>query len=168
MCDNVSGLVGLPSSSLAFENYPSSIEDSWSADDLYSCNEFHMYEECPFDHSGEKARRMDLHQFHYLATTCADFRKEHCKRGEMPMNLHMVFLSAGFIPLDTAHNLVKMEETANAESISLLILQSKYSEQLRILPEAAQAAIESGGPAGDTIECFKGMYCAKQFLLWQI
>lgn len=80
--------------------------DSWPALDVYSCDDFRMYEfkvrkcmrgrshdwtECPFAHPGEKARRRDPRRFHYSGTACPDFRKGNCRRGEACEYAHGVF-----------------------------------------------------------------------------
>ncbi|KAF8388899.1 hypothetical protein HHK36_025580 [Tetracentron sinense] len=74
--------------------------------DAYSCDEFRMYEfkvrrcvlvrshdwtECPYAHSGEKARRRDPRKFHYSGIACPDFRKGNCKRGDSCEFAHGVF-----------------------------------------------------------------------------
>ncbi|KAL6006028.1 hypothetical protein ACLOJK_040073 [Asimina triloba] len=74
--------------------------------DVYSCDEFRMYEfkvrrcargrahdwtECPFAHPGEKARRRDPRKYHYSGTACPDFRKGSCKRGDACEFAHGVF-----------------------------------------------------------------------------
>ncbi|KAG0484711.1 hypothetical protein HPP92_008790 [Vanilla planifolia] len=74
--------------------------------DAYSCDEFRIYEfkvrrcargrshdwtECPYAHPGEKARRRDPRKFHYSGTSCADFRKGNCKKGDACEFAHGVF-----------------------------------------------------------------------------
>lgn len=74
--------------------------------DAYSCDEFRMYDfkvrrcprgrshdwtECPYAHTGEKARRRDPRKFHYCGTACPDFRKGSCKRGDSCDYAHGVF-----------------------------------------------------------------------------
>ncbi|WOK96981.1 zinc finger CCCH domain-containing protein 2-like [Canna indica] len=81
-------------------------EDPDAAVDLYSSDEFRMYEfkvrrcargrshdwtECPFAHPGEKARRRDPRKYHYSGTACPDFRKGGCKRGDACEFAHGVF-----------------------------------------------------------------------------
>ncbi|MCO5547966.1 hypothetical protein L7F22_001421 [Adiantum nelumboides] len=80
--------------------------DSWPALDVYSCDDFRMYEfkvrkcvrgrshdwtECPFAHPGEKARRRDPRRYRYSGTACPDFRKGNCRRGEACEYSHGVF-----------------------------------------------------------------------------
>lgn len=80
--------------------------DSWPALDIYSCDDFRMYEfkvrkcvrgrshdwtECPFAHPGEKARRRDPRRYRYSGTACPDFRKGNCRRGEACEYSHGVF-----------------------------------------------------------------------------
>lgn len=80
----------------------------WAAMDMYSGDEFRMYEfkvrrcmrgrshdwtECPFAHPGEKARRRDPRRFHYSGTACADFRKGSCKKGDACELAHGIFES---------------------------------------------------------------------------
>ncbi|XP_072998866.1 zinc finger CCCH domain-containing protein 35-like [Typha latifolia] len=87
------------------ESYADS-DESDSAVDAYSCDEFRMYEfkvrrcargrshdwtECPYAHPGEKARRRDPRKYHYAGTACPDFRKGCCKRGDACEFAHGVF-----------------------------------------------------------------------------
>lgn len=80
--------------------------DDESSLDLTSTDEFRMYEfkirrcgrarshdwtECPFAHPGEKAKRRDPRKFHYSGTSCPDFRKGNCKRGDSCDMSHGVF-----------------------------------------------------------------------------
>ncbi|XP_042396920.1 zinc finger CCCH domain-containing protein 2-like [Zingiber officinale] len=77
-----------------------------NAVDLYSSDEFRMYEfkvrrcargrshdwtECPFAHPGEKARRRDPRKYHYSGVSCPDFRKGGCKHGDACEYAHGVF-----------------------------------------------------------------------------
>ncbi|XP_061347601.1 zinc finger CCCH domain-containing protein 20-like [Gastrolobium bilobum] len=74
--------------------------------DAYSCDHFRMFEfkvrkcargrshdwtECPYAHSGEKARRRDPRKYHYSGTACPDFRKGNCKKGDACEFAHGVF-----------------------------------------------------------------------------
>lgn len=74
--------------------------------DAYSCDQFRMYEfkvrkcargrshdwtECPFAHPGEKARRRDPRAYHYSGTSCPDFRKGSCRKGDACEFAHGVF-----------------------------------------------------------------------------
>ncbi|KAG0492158.1 hypothetical protein HPP92_005556 [Vanilla planifolia] len=76
--------------------------------DAYSCDDFRIYEfkvrrcprgrshdwtECPYAHPGEKARRRDPRKYHYLGTSCPDFRKGCCKKGDACEFAHGVFES---------------------------------------------------------------------------
>eukprot|EP00250_Pteridium_aquilinum_P033058 c5158_g1_i1 orf=417-2192(-) len=100
----------LPSNNVADdEEYDEEIwsgTDMWPALDIYSCDEFRMYEfkvrkcvrgrshdwtECPFAHPGEKARRRDPRRYRYSGTACPDFRKGSCRRGEACEYSHGVF-----------------------------------------------------------------------------
>ena len=80
--------------------------DSWPALDVYSSDDFRMFEfkvrkcvrgrshdwtECPFSHPGEKARRRDPRRYHYSGTACPDFRKGNCRRGDACEFAHGVF-----------------------------------------------------------------------------
>ncbi|CAL9067114.1 unnamed protein product [Musa banksii] len=82
------------------------VEEPASAVDVYSSDEFRMYEfkvrrcargrshdwtECPFAHPGEKARRRDPRKYHYSGAACPDFRKGGCKRGDACEFAHGVF-----------------------------------------------------------------------------
>lgn len=93
----------LPSNNDDDEIWPA---DAWPATDVYSCDDFRMYEfkvrrcmrarshdwtECPFAHPGEKARRRDPRRIHYSGTACPDFRKGSCKRGDACEYAHGVF-----------------------------------------------------------------------------
>ncbi|KAG1346662.1 zinc finger CCCH domain-containing protein 20 [Cocos nucifera] len=80
-----------------------------SALDVFSCDEFRMYEfkvrrcprgrshdwtECPYAHPGEKARRRDPRRFHYSGVACTEFRKTgRCERGDACDLAHGVFES---------------------------------------------------------------------------
>lgn len=74
--------------------------------DAFSCDNFRMYEfkvrkcargrshdwtECPYAHPGEKARRRDPRKYHYSGTSCPDFRKGQCKKGDACEYAHGVF-----------------------------------------------------------------------------
>lgn len=74
--------------------------------DAFSCDDFRMFEfkvrkcvrarshdwtECPFAHPGEKARRRDPRKCHYSGTSCPEFRKGACKRGDSCEYAHGVF-----------------------------------------------------------------------------
>ncbi|GBF98430.1 hypothetical protein Rsub_10495 [Raphidocelis subcapitata] len=56
-----------------------------------SNEEPHDWTECPFAHSGEKARRRDPRVFKYTGVACPDFRKGVCKRGDECTYGHGVF-----------------------------------------------------------------------------
>ncbi|KAL3825225.1 hypothetical protein ACJIZ3_021254 [Penstemon smallii] len=93
--------------------FPSNIKDDNIDDvggfhsvDTYSCDNFRMYEfkvrkcarershdwtDCPFAHPGEKARRRDPKKFYYLGTSCPDFRKGSCRKGDGCEFSHGVF-----------------------------------------------------------------------------
>ncbi|KAL6974498.1 hypothetical protein U1Q18_028682, partial [Sarracenia purpurea var. burkii] len=51
----------------------------------------HDWTECPYAHPGEKARRRDPRKFHYSGTSCPDFRKGNCKKGDACEFSHGVF-----------------------------------------------------------------------------
>ncbi|XP_074559048.1 zinc finger CCCH domain-containing protein 2-like [Curcuma longa] len=92
---------------LVEEEEEGEVEDEPYRDvDLYSSDEFRMYDfkvrrctrrrshdwtECPFAHPGEKARRRDPRTYHYSGTSCPDFRKGGCKRGDACEFAHGVF-----------------------------------------------------------------------------
>ncbi|CAL9049913.1 zinc finger CCCH domain-containing protein 20-like [Musa acuminata AAA Group] len=77
------------------------------AADEYACDEFRMYEfkvrrcprgrvhdwtECPYAHSGEKARRRDPRRFQYSGSPCPDFRRGGgCRLGDACDLAHGVF-----------------------------------------------------------------------------
>ncbi|KAF5183243.1 Zinc finger ccch domain-containing protein [Thalictrum thalictroides] len=76
------------------------------SDHDFKCDNFYMYEfkvrrcglnrahdwtECPFAHSGEKARRRDPQKFHYSGDPCPDFRGGICKKGNACEYAHGVF-----------------------------------------------------------------------------
>ncbi|URE12449.1 zinc finger CCCH domain-containing protein [Musa troglodytarum] len=82
------------------------VEEPDAAVDVYSSDEFRMYEfkvrrcargrshdwtECPFVHPGEKARRRDPRKYCYSSAACPDFRKGGCKRGDACEFAHGVF-----------------------------------------------------------------------------
>ncbi|CAJ2676326.1 unnamed protein product [Trifolium pratense] len=84
----------------------SEIFPSHESVDAYSNDHFRMFEfkirrcargrshdwtECPFAHPGEKARRRDPRKFHYSGTSCPDFRKGSCKKGDSCEFAHGVF-----------------------------------------------------------------------------
>lgn len=94
----------LPSNEFAKDS-DSSGEDE-SVVDSFACDEFRMYEfkvrrcargrshdwtECPFAHPGEKARRRDPRKHHYSGTSCPEFRKGSCRRGDSCELAHGVF-----------------------------------------------------------------------------
>ncbi|KAJ7560455.1 hypothetical protein O6H91_04G130900 [Diphasiastrum complanatum] len=139
--------------------------DSWSADDLYSCDEFRMYEfkvrscmrgrshdwtECPFAHPGEKARRRDPHRFHYSAIACADFRKGNCKRGDDCEFAHGVF-ECWLHP--ARYRTQPCKDGRNCKRRVCFFAHTP--EQLRLLPEAAQAAIRNGGSCRTQLSALK-------------
>ncbi|KAL1554990.1 zinc finger CCCH domain-containing protein 20-like [Salvia divinorum] len=87
-----------------------SFADSDGADfvpvDAHSCDNFRMFEfkvrkcargrshdwtECPFAHPGEKARRRDPRKYHYSGTSCPEFRKGSCRKGDTCEFSHGVF-----------------------------------------------------------------------------
>ncbi|KAK4747034.1 hypothetical protein SAY87_026071 [Trapa incisa] len=51
----------------------------------------HDWTDCPYAHPGEKARRRDPRRFQYSGTSCPDFRKGVCKRGDSCEFAHGVF-----------------------------------------------------------------------------
>lgn len=53
----------------------------------------HDWTECPFAHSGEKARRRDPRKFIYSGESCPEFRKGVCKKGDSCELAHGVFES---------------------------------------------------------------------------
>lgn len=74
--------------------------------DAFLCDYFYMYEfkirkcargrphdwiECPYAHPGEKARRRDPKKYNYSGTSCPDYRKSGCKKGDSCEFAHGVF-----------------------------------------------------------------------------
>ncbi|XP_051119424.1 zinc finger CCCH domain-containing protein 23-like [Andrographis paniculata] len=74
--------------------------------DAFSCDSFRMFDfkvkkcgfsrshdwtECPFAHPGEKARRRDPRRYSYSGSSCPDFRKGVCKKGDSCDYAHGVF-----------------------------------------------------------------------------
>lgn len=51
----------------------------------------HDWTECPYAHPAEKARRRDPRKYHYSGTSCPDYRKGNCKRGDTCQFAHGVF-----------------------------------------------------------------------------
>ncbi|XP_047327482.1 zinc finger CCCH domain-containing protein 20-like [Impatiens glandulifera] len=51
----------------------------------------HDWTECPYAHPGEKARRRDPRIYHYSGTSCPDFRRGDCKKGDSCEYAHGVF-----------------------------------------------------------------------------
>jgi hypothetical protein len=54
-------------------------------------SEIHDWNECPYLHPGEKARRRDPRVWFYQALPCPEFRKGMCKRGDGCPFAHGVF-----------------------------------------------------------------------------
>ncbi|WJX54181.1 hypothetical protein P8452_40094 [Trifolium repens] len=96
----------LPSNEHDDADSDSEIFPSHESVDAYSNDHFRMFEfkirrcargrshdwtECPFAHPGEKARRRDPRKFHYSGTSCPDFRKGSCKKGDSCEFAHGVF-----------------------------------------------------------------------------
>ncbi|KEH21327.1 putative transcription factor C3H family [Medicago truncatula] len=99
----------------AFQHYVNENNDSDSDSEIfpthesvdsYSNDHFRMFEfkirrcargrshdwtECPFSHPGEKARRRDPRKYNYSGTSCPDFRKGSCKKGDSCEFAHGVF-----------------------------------------------------------------------------
>uniref|UniRef100_A0A2P2JHM2 Uncharacterized protein MANES_03G057100 n=2 Tax=Rhizophora TaxID=40030 RepID=A0A2P2JHM2_RHIMU len=94
---------------LPSNNKADSLSDELEFDlpvDAFSCDHFRIYvfkvkrcprgrshdwTECPYAHPGEKARRRDPRKFHYSGTSCPDFRKGGCKKGDACEFAHGVF-----------------------------------------------------------------------------
>ncbi|KAL7229400.1 hypothetical protein ACSBR2_007995 [Camellia fascicularis] len=51
----------------------------------------HDWNECPFAHQGEKARRRDPREYNYEAISCPAFRKGDCPTGDLCPFAHGVF-----------------------------------------------------------------------------
>ncbi|XP_028793203.1 zinc finger CCCH domain-containing protein 23 [Neltuma alba] len=51
----------------------------------------HDWTECPYAHPGEKARRRDPRKYHYSGTSCPEFRRGNCKKGDSCEFAHGVF-----------------------------------------------------------------------------
>ncbi|GJT00569.1 retrovirus-related pol polyprotein from transposon TNT 1-94 [Tanacetum coccineum] len=52
---------------------------------------FHIWEECPFFHPGESARRRDPHKYPYSCVPCPKFRKGTCRSGDLCEYAHGTF-----------------------------------------------------------------------------
>ncbi|KAI5383172.1 zinc finger CCCH domain-containing protein 20 [Lathyrus oleraceus] len=97
----------VPSSSMEDEDdSDSEFFPSHESADAYTNDHFRMFEfkirrcargrshdwtECPFAHPGEKARRRDPRKFQYSGTSCPEFRKGSCKKGDSCEFAHGVF-----------------------------------------------------------------------------
>ncbi|KAJ7554145.1 hypothetical protein O6H91_06G127800 [Diphasiastrum complanatum] len=140
-----------PSAIAAFQSFLSTKED---ACDLYSCDEFRMFEfkvkrctrgrshdwtECPFAHPGEKARRRDPRRFHYSGAACSEFRKGSCKKGDACEFAHGVF-ECWLHP--TRYRTQACKDGINC--LRRVCFFAHTSQQLRLLP-AASAALKSPG-----------------------
>lgn len=130
-------------------------EEAWPVDafpamDVYSCDDFRMYEfkvrrcmrgrshdwtECPFAHPGEKARRRDPRRIHYSGTACPDFRKGSCKRGDTCEYAHGVF-ECWLHP--ARYRTQPCKDGRNCRRRVCFFAHTM--EQLRVLPPAATAA----------------------------
>ncbi|CAI9093605.1 OLC1v1029150C1 [Oldenlandia corymbosa var. corymbosa] len=85
-------------------------DDDWDDLDIpvdaFSCDEFRMFEfkvkkcsrarshdwtDCPYAHPGEKARRRDPRKFHYSGSSCPEFKKGACRKGDSCEFAHGVF-----------------------------------------------------------------------------
>ncbi|KAJ7537236.1 hypothetical protein O6H91_12G104300 [Diphasiastrum complanatum] len=147
-----SGSPTSPTVASSFSKYLASLasEDCWTADDIYACDEFRMFEfkvrrctrgrshdwtECPFAHPGEKARRRDPRRFHYSGTACPDFRKGNCRRGDACEFAHGVF-ECWLHP--ARYRTQPCKDGRNCTRRVCFFAHT--TEQLRLLPAAAQAA----------------------------
>nr|GFC42122.1 hypothetical protein [Tanacetum cinerariifolium] len=52
---------------------------------------FHIWEECPFFHPGESARRRDPRKYPYSCVPCPKFRKGTCRSGDLCEYAHGTF-----------------------------------------------------------------------------
>ncbi|KAJ0715925.1 putative transcription factor C3H family [Helianthus annuus] len=74
--------------------------------DTFACDHFRMYEfkirmcsrakshdwiDCPYAHTGEKARRRDPRKYHYSGDPCPEFRNGTCGKGDACEFAHGVF-----------------------------------------------------------------------------
>lgn len=81
-------------------------DDSDVPVDAFSCDYFRMYEfkvrrcargrshdwtDCPYAHPGEKARRRDPRKYSYSGTSCPEYRKGGCRKGDSCEFAHGVF-----------------------------------------------------------------------------
>eukprot|EP00249_Psilotum_nudum_P025074 c29366_g5_i1 orf=1-1062(-) len=163
-CSGGGGLVPslvFPDAITALQKFlPSNNEDmdSWPAVDVYSCDEFRMYEfkvrrcmrgrshdwtECPFAHPGEKARRRDPRRFHYAGTACPEFRKGSCRRGDSCEFAHGVF-ECWLHP--ARYRTQPCKDGTNCRRRVCFFAHTP--EQLRLLPGALQAAAASSSSRG--------------------
>ncbi|KAL5052709.1 hypothetical protein RYX36_033391 [Vicia faba] len=96
----------VPSSMEEEDDSDSEIFPSHDSVDAYTNDHFRMFEfkirrcargrshdwtECPFAHPGEKARRRDPRRVPYSGTSCPEFRKGSCKKGDSCEFAHGVF-----------------------------------------------------------------------------
>ncbi|KAJ7530090.1 hypothetical protein O6H91_15G078600 [Diphasiastrum complanatum] len=152
----------------------STAEDASAAEDLYSCDEFRMFEfkvrrctrgrshdwtECPFAHPGEKARRRDPRRFHYSGTACADFRKGSCKRGDACEFAHGVF-ECWLHP--ARYRTQPCKDGINCPRRVCFFAHTP--QQLRLLPASSTGALKSPGssrshPTSEKKHQFGSFHC---------
>ncbi|KAG6494803.1 hypothetical protein ZIOFF_042564 [Zingiber officinale] len=134
--------------------------------DLYSSDEFRMYDfkvrrcvrrrshdwtECPFAHPGEKARRRDPRKYHYSGTSCPEFRKGGCKRGDACEFAHGVF-ECWLHPARYRTQPCK-DGTACRRRVCFF---AHTADQLRVLSQQQQQQMTPTKPASVGIESYDG------------
>ncbi|KAG6489275.1 zinc finger CCCH domain-containing protein 2-like [Zingiber officinale] len=149
------------------------VDESDVALDVYSSDEFRMYEfkvrrcargrshdwtECPFAHPGEKARRRDPHMYHYSGAACPDFRKGGCKRGDACEYAHGVF-ECWLHPARYRTQPCK-DGTACRRRVCFF---AHTPDQLRIFPQLQQQPT-SGKSAVAAVESYDGSPLRQQVL----
>jgi hypothetical protein len=140
--------------------------------DAYACDEFRMYEfkvrrcargrshdwtDCPFAHPGEKARRRDPRRFHYSGTTCPDFRKGGCRRGDSCEFAHGVF-ECWLHPARYRTQPCK-DGVACRRRICFF---AHTPDQLRVLPPQLQSASPRGASTPPLAESYDGSPLRRQ------
>ncbi|THU52388.1 hypothetical protein C4D60_Mb10t03470 [Musa balbisiana] len=149
------------------------VEEPDAAVDVYSSDEFRMYEfkvrrcargrshdwtECPFAHPGEKARRRDPRKYHYSGAACPDFRKGGCKRGDACEFAHGVF-ECWLHPARYRTQPCK-DGTACRRRVCFF---AHTADQLRVLPQQQQQQQTPTKPAA-AVESYDGSPLRQQAL----
>lgn len=127
--------------------------------DAFSCDYFCMYEfkvrkcargrshdwtECPYAHPGEKARRRDPRRYHYSGTSCPDYRKGGCKKGDSCEFAHGVF-ECWLHPARYRTQPCK----DGLDCCRRVCFFAHTPEQLRVLPQQSPRGNGNGNGTGD-------------------